>query len=201
MSRPMNVYGEPTRHPEPDVRYGETVTNVDPLGNLVPEPGEPFYTPEPVRHPRYLVPPGLARQAAAEAAAEAKPETASMVDAVAEDTKAKTEWPENCPAMRPLFKLPFRQRGTAMKLFREIEKSQAAMPEREEGDPVTLEYMEATYENLARMDDFLVTCAVDPDAYRAWVLDGAGAEEGIFVQFWNAFTERMQPGEAYGSSS
>lgn len=195
MNQPFDVHGARTGG-APDVRYGETTTYIDPLGN-----------PEPVRRPeqpRYLLPPGVAAAAAREAAAAEVPATSSATDAIAEDAKpdaVKTEWPAGSPKMRPLFKLPFRQRGEAMKLFTKLTKLQSNLPEQKEGDEVTPERMVATYEQLAAMDDFLATCALDPDAYRNWVLDGEGSSEAVFIQFWNAFSDRAQPGEASSSSS
>lgn len=200
MNQPFDVYGNQGPHrPEPnpqptDLRYGHTVTQVDPLGNPIrhaPLPTQEFSMPA-----EYRVPPGTAQQAAQQA----EPPQPTIIDAIASDAQAaqpaKVEFPPGAPKLRPIHQLPFRERGNAMRLFGELQKIQSPA----EGEQPSFDQIADMYDGLARIDDFLAAVAVDADAYRKWVA-GPGNDEGVFAQLWNAYSNQSQPGEASSSSS
>ena len=194
MNQPYDIYGNqgPRQAPAPapaptDLRYGQTVTQVDPLGNPIRQAPVP-------QNGNFSLPPGTAQQAAQQA--EAQP---TIIDAIASDAEAaqqKVEWPEGAPKLRAIHQLPFRERATAMRLFGELQKIEGP----EKGVEPTFEQVANMYEGLARIDDFLASVAEDPGAYRAWIA-GPGNDEGKFSQLWNAYSAQRQPGEASSSSS
>jgi len=199
MNQPFDVHGNQGGHrPSPlttDIRYGNTVTQVDPAGNPIPQTN-PYNHSIPAPEQKWSAPAGTAAIAAKEA--EAQP---TMVDAIASDAKAADETPpveppEGAPKLRPIHTLPFRERGNAMRLFSELQKIQGP----KEGESPTLDQVAAMYDGLARIDDFLAAVAENADEYRAWVA-GPGADEATFAQLWNAYSARKQPGEARSSSS
>ena len=193
-NQPFDVHGAPVGHvSRPDVRYGDTVTQVDPLGNPIPAQ---YQQPVPAQQyspgQNFSLPPGTAQQAAQ------RPEPQpTIIDAIASDAEpAKVDPPEGAPSLRPIHRLPFRQRATAIRLFSELQKIQGPA----EGEAPSFEHAADMYEGLARIDDFLATVADDADAYRAWVA-GPGADETKFAQLWNHYSSQAQPGEASSSSS
>ena len=193
-NQPFDVYGARTT----DLRRGDTVTHVDPLGNPIPQAGPPYtQQPQPAQqynpNQNFALPQGTAERAAKEP--EPQP---TIIDAIASDAKAAdpVEAPEGAPELRPIHRLPFRQRGTAIRLFGELQKIQGP----KEGEEPTFEQAADMYDGLARIDDFLATVAVNEDEYRAWVA-GPGADESKFAQLWNHYSVQRQPGEANSSSS
>lgn len=169
--------------PEPEVgnpiRRGDTVTNIDPLGNVIPE------------HGGYTVAPGLAAQAAREAEGP-KPATSDMI---AQDA-APAQYPAGAPKFRPLHRLGFLEKASAFDLLDVIQEAQANMPVKGEG--VSGKRAAAMYRVLAKMDDFLASVAVNTDEYLAW--DGRH-DDVLFSQTWAAYQGDAQPGEAGSSSS
>jgi len=163
------------------VRRGDTVTNIDPLGNIVPE------------HGGYTVAPGLAAQAAREAEGP-KPQ---LSDVIAQDA-APPEFPPGCPEFRPLYKLSFLDKAAAFELFDAVEEvgKTEIMPKK--GEPVSGRQAAVMYRALAKIDDFLMFVAVDKEAYSSW--EGRH-NDTMFSQAWAAYQARMQPGEAVSSSS
>ena len=207
MSRPMpdhNVVrpGHPMRISSPDqeqppIRYGETVTNVDLDGRAQPvyidAEGRPTNRPRPGG---YTLPPGLAHQAAQEAA---QVEVSTAVDHIAEDAEApKAEFPPGSPEMVPFYLLSFKRRAEALRMFAELETMQSI--DVKPGDKPTIEQAAVMFERLAKLDEFLATVAKDKQVYLDWV-DGPGGDTEVFGQFWNAYQARFQPGEADSSSS
>lgn len=199
MNQPFDVYGNRVAHrPEPnpnqptDLRYGHTVTQVDPLGNPIPH--NPVPTQEFSMPAEYRVPVGTAQQAAQQP--EPQP---TIIDSIASDATAgqrKVEFPPGSPKLRPIHTLPFRERGTAMRLFGELQKIQSPG----QGEQPSFDQIADMYEGLARIDDFFAAVAEDANAYRTWVA-GPGNDEGVFAQLWNAYSTQSQPGEASSSSS
>jgi len=193
MNQPFDVYGnQGPRTPAPaptDLRYGETVTQVDPLGNQI------RHAPAPVpQNGNFSLPPGTAQQAAQQV--EPQP---TIIDSIASDAQAaqqKVEFPEGAPKLRAIHQLPFRERATAMRLFGELQKIEGP----EQGTEPTFDQIANMYEGLACIDDFLASVAEDAAAYRAWVA-GPGNDESKFSQLWNAYSAQRQPGEASSSSS
>lgn len=163
------------------VRRGDTVTNIDPLGNIVPE------------HGGYTVAPGLAARAAKEAEA---PKPAAS-DALAEDA-APPEFPPGCPEFRPLHRLSFLDKAAAFELFDAVEEIGRSGGLPKKGESVSGRQAATMYRALARIDDFLMFVSVDKDAYANW--EGRH-NDTMFSQTWAAYQARMQPGEAVGSSS
>jgi len=196
MNQPFDVHGnQGGHHPyaPTDIRYGNTVTQVDPAGNPIPQ--QPYNHSVPAEQ-KWSAPAGTAAIAAKEV--EALP---TMVDAIAADAKVAeettlTEPPEGAPKLRPIHSLPFRERGNAMRLFGELQK----IEQPKKGEEPTFDQVAAMYDGLARIDDFLAAVAENADEYRAWVA-GPGADEAKFAQLWNSYSARRQPGEASSSSS
>jgi len=197
MNQPFDVYGNQGHRPVPvqptDLRYGHTVTQVDPLGNPIP------YAPQnQPANGNFSLPPGM-RDAAEQAAQQPEPEP-TIIDAIASDAQAaqpaKVEFPPGAPKLRPIHQLPFRERGNAMRLFGELQKIQGPG----EGEQPSFDQIADMFEGLARIDDFLAAVAVDANAYRKWVA-GPGNDEEVFAQLWNAYSNQSQPGEASSSSS
>jgi hypothetical protein len=190
MNQPYDIYGNqgPRNTPAPaptDLRYGETVTQIDPLGNPI------RHAPVP-QNGNFSLPPGTAQQAAQQV--EPQP---TIIDAIASDAKAaKAEFPPGAPKLRAIHQLPFRERATAMRLFGELQKIEGPV----EGTEPSFDQIAGMYDGLARIDDFLASVAENADAYRAWVA-GPGNDEGLFSQLWNAYAAQRQPGEASSSSS
>lgn len=165
------------------IRRGETVTNIDPLGNILPpERGE------------YTVAPGLAAQAARDAEA-LKP---AMSDVVAEEAKPPVEFPEGCPKFRPLTSLGFLEKAEAFELYDVVQKTGKAMGTPKKGEELDGARAAAYYRLLAKIDSFFSFVAVDKEAYEVW--EGRTNEE-MFGQAWNAYQGNTQPGEADSSSS
>ncbi|HTF54483.1 MAG TPA: hypothetical protein VK735_44175 [Pseudonocardia sp.] len=200
MNQPFDVHGnQGGHHPyaTTDIRYGNTVTQVDPAGNPIPQPN-----PYPVSGQHYSPDQNFSLPAGTAAQAAKMPEPQpTMVDAIASDAKAADETPpveppEGAPKLRPLHTLPFRERGNAMRLFSELQKIEGP----KEGESPTLDQVADMYDGLARIDDFLAAVAENADEYRAWVA-GPGADEATFAQLWNSYSAQKQPGEAPSSSS
>jgi hypothetical protein len=195
MNQPFDVYGNqgPRTVPSPaptDLRYGHTVTQVDPLGNPIPHAPQPHQP----NGGNFSVPAGTAQQAAQQP--EPQP---TIIDSIASDAKAaerKVEFPPGAPKLRPIHTLPFRERGNAMRLFGELQKIQGPV----KGEEPSFDQIADMYDGLARIDDFLAAVAEDANAYRKWVA-GPGNDEGVFSQLWQAYSTQRQPGEASSSSS
>lgn len=179
MSSPSHPVGLPVRH-------GETVTNIDPLGNTIPGPGE-----EQVG--TYLLPPGVARQAALEAEA---PKAAAS-DAIAEDA-APPEYPAGCPRFRPLTRLGFAEKAEAFDFYDLIQEMGKKEGTPKKGDEIDAKRAAGYYRILAQVDTFLSYVAVDKDEYLAW--EGRH-DDTLFSQAWTAYQAGAQPGEAASSSS
>lgn len=151
--------------------------------------------------PTWTAPVGIAQAAAQVAAeegrhlaAEAKPTT---TDHLAEDAKAAAKLPDfpvGSPELRPIYRLNYRERATAIRLFAELQD----IDQPGEDESPTMNQVAGMFEGLAKIDDFLATVAVDADAYHAWVLE---ADDTAFAELWNAYSVRQQPGEAPSSSS
>lgn len=180
-SEPMPSPSHPAGLP---VRHGETVTHIDPLGNVVPAPGEA---------PKYLVPPGLAKRAELEAEA---PKPAAS-DAIAEDA-APPEYPEGCPKFRPLTHLGFAEKAEAFDLYDIIQEMGKKSDAPKKGDQIDARRAAAYYRILDQIDRFLAFVAVDKDEYARW--EGRH-NDALFGQAWAAYQGNAQPGEAASSSS
>lgn len=144
----------------------------------------------------YRVPPGTA--AAAEPALVPLP---TQLDALQQDAQVPgsvPQWPEGAPELRPLFALPFDERADAMDRFAEAQDIYKTLEDREEGAPVQPREAAKLYRAYARLDAFLLSVAVDPEAYRRWV---GRWDDKQFSDLWLAYNARMSPGEAKRSSS
>lgn len=178
-SMPQSSPGHPAGLP---IRHGETVTNIDPLGNILP--------PE---RGNYTVAPGLAAQAARDAEA---PKSA-VSDAIAE-VAAPAEYPEGCPEFRPLHRLGFAEKARAFELYEVVQQTGKEIGSPKKGDELDGARAAAYYRLLAKIDDFLGFVAVDKAIYEAW--DGR-INETVFGLAWTAYQGTAQPGEAASSSS
>ena len=182
-SEPMPSPSHPVGLP---VRHGETVTNIDPLGNVIPAPGEsPAGT--------YILPPGLARKAELEAEA-AQP---AASDAIAEDA-APPEYPAGCPRFRPLTHLGFAEKAEAFDLYDLIQEMGKSVGTPKKGDEIDAKRAAGYYRILAQVDRFLSYVAVDKAEYEQW--EGRH-DDTLFGQAWTAYQAGAQPGEAASSSS
>jgi hypothetical protein len=195
MNQPFDVHG---RRPEPGqpIRRGDTVTEVALPTVYGPPSSAPYMEQQqPERKPEWILPPGAAKRAAEEAAREASP-MPTEVDALVAETKALPEWPENSPPLEPIYRLDFRARATAMRVFGELKRMD--VPDIKAGQSYDPDTLAKLYDALAVIDDFLATVATDADAYKRWVKEHDMAE---FLLLWQAYASRMQPGEASSSSS
>jgi hypothetical protein len=113
-------------------------------------------------------------------------------------TQAAPSWPANAPKLRPLMRLPFRERATAMRAFAEIQKELDGGAISAKGSQVGPEQAATMFDAMAKMDDFLASVAVDADLYRAWV---GNASDDEFGQLFTAYVAWGSPGEAPSSSS
>lgn len=171
--------------PEPEVgnpiRRGDTVTTIDPLGNVIPE------------HGGYTVAPGLAAQAAKEAEGP-KP---AVSDVIANEAEPP-QFPAGCPEFRPLHRLGFLEKAQAFELYDIVAKTSESMGSAKKGDQIDGQRAAAYYRLLAKIDEFLLFVAVDTAAYESW--EGR-TDETLFGQAWSAYQGNAQPGEAASSSS
>lgn len=168
------------------VRRGETVTNIDPLGNTVPAPGEEQIG-------TYRLPPGVAKRAELEAEA---PKAATS-DAVAEDA-APPEYPAGSPRFRPLTHLGFAEKAEAFDLYDLIQEMGKSVGTPKKGDELDAKRAAGYYRILAQVDQFLSYVAVDRAEYEQW--EGRH-DDTMFGQAWAAYQAGAQPGEAASSSS
>lgn len=160
-----------------DVRSGHTTTMVEPDGSISHEDS-------------YQVPPGTAQEAAQEA------EQPSMVDQLQQDAAAadaKVEYPEGAPKLRPLLRLPFKERAIAARKYAEVQQQIAANKDSLQGGEIPLSMAANLYEVLGAMDEFLSSMAVDPAAYQEWP---GRYSEAVFIQTWNAYEAIGQTPEA-----
>ena len=182
-SEPMPSPSHPVGLP---VRHGETVTNIDPLGNVIPDPGEsPAGT--------YILPPGLAAQAARDAEA-AQPATS---DVIAEDATPPS-YPAGAPLFRPLTHLGFLEKAEAFELYDAVQEMINSVGVPKKGEEVDSKRAAAYYRVLAKIDSFLSYVAVDKVEYAQW--EGRH-DDTMFGQTWGAYQAGAQPGEAASSSS
>jgi len=195
MSRPTDLrYNQslPMKLPEPEIgnpiRRGDTVTNIDPLGNVIPAPGEVLET-----HGGYTVAPGLAAQAAKEAEGP-KP---GISDVIAEEA-VPARYPDGCPAFRPLHRLGFKEKAEAFELYDVVQKTSKTIGSPKKGDELDAKRAANYYRLLAKIDEFLSFVAIDKEAYENWP---GRTDETLFGQAWNAYQGDAQPGEAASLSN
>jgi hypothetical protein len=139
----------------------------------------------------------------------------TMVDQLAEDTKAADappEYPDGAPKLYSLLKMPYRRRAVAMRKYGELQDYLKAHPELQkaaedsaeapaEDVEVDLSSAADSYEMVALMDDVLASVARDEAEYEAWGETGDRYDIDVFMAAWAAWQAASQPGEASSSSS
>jgi len=152
----------------------------------------------------YQVPSGTAEQAALASLrpVQEPPPQPTATDRIQQDAEtpdALPDWPENAPELKPLMRLPFGARAVAMDLFTEVQSLANALEAAQKiSTEVTPAQAAAMYRTYDKLDQLMLSVAVNRDAYEAW--EGRW-DDALFGQLWAAYQARMNPGEASRSSS
>jgi hypothetical protein len=137
-----------------------------------------------------------------------EPTSPGVVDALAEEA-AKITWPEDAPTLWPYLKLPFRERANFFREYKALQSQQGLVRElkaiteqakasgTEPDASVAVDKAAEIFELYAVMDTLMMICAVDKEAYAAWV---ASHTDDEFSRLFTAFMSKTQPGEASSSA-
>lgn len=146
----------------------------------------------------WSVPDGLAAEVAKQSETPSvdldKPTT---TDKLQQDV-SPTPWPDGAPVLRPYHRLPRRERAEFMERLDPLWEKVQQLPKG--GDSVGPKDAATMYRTLAEIEEFLRPLAEDAAEFDTW-LAGPGADDPVFMQLFNAFFARSQPGEAASSSS